>query len=105
MKATGIVRRIEACVIIYPRSKTVENQGFPLILSNHINTKICKSRFCLVSRRRGASTLEKESEGKDGHRFRHQHQPYTKPSLEALSESTKGAFPITLSTHYTFYWR
>ena len=27
MKATGIVRRIEACVIIYPRSKTVEIQG------------------------------------------------------------------------------
>ena len=27
MKATGIVRRIEACVIIYPRSQTVENQG------------------------------------------------------------------------------
>ena len=77
MKATGIVRRIEACVIIYPRSKTVENQGFPLILSKHINTKICKSRFCPVSRRRGASTLEKESEGKDGHRFRHQHQPHT----------------------------
>lgn len=81
MKATGIVRRIEACVIIYLRSKTVENQGFPLILSKHINTKICKSRFCPVSRRRGASTLEKESEGKDGYRFRHHHQPHTLPSF------------------------
>ena len=33
MKATGIVRRIDAGVIISLRSKTEENQGVPLILS------------------------------------------------------------------------
>ena len=87
MKATGIVRRIEACVIIYPRSKTVENQGFPLILSNHINTKICKSRFCPVSRPALTSTEYKAL-------FR-----------GSFRVSKEGFFHITLSTHFSLYRR
>ena len=34
MKATGIVRRIEECVIISPRSKSIENTGVPLIFTD-----------------------------------------------------------------------
>lgn len=39
MKATGIVRRIDAGVIITPKSKNRINTGFSLILSNSIYIK------------------------------------------------------------------
>ncbi len=37
MKATGIVRRIEECVIISPRSKSIENTGVSLIFTDSRN--------------------------------------------------------------------
>lgn len=39
MKATGIVRRIDECVILGLRQETEENQRVPLILSQIIRWK------------------------------------------------------------------
>ena len=57
MKATGIVRRIEVCVIIGQKSKNLhKHYGFRWFLSNSICTKI-RSKSVFRSKKRGVAYI------------------------------------------------